>query len=334
MNMKRAVCALVTITTMALAGCGGGGGGSSPMSSNNINDTPTTPTTPTPPGNTGGGDSMPTTFAGLTSTTAENAQHAAAQVADAIPRFGSVTQSSNTVNNITQDQVTITTSYGAAQNTYSIRNGSTWSISTADGNPELIPTTNTSGFRGSELNKQVNGGTLWVDVYSDIEAPTSGASQPVTVMSGDDVEYTGSSLVLGRGQSTQGELNGQPGTFTCAQTGCSVSFRGGVPNQGRPIPVNTVNGITFVPSGSGTVDTDYLSGGIWLFVPNNPEDAEDYVFGAFADGSDPFTQSALPALIGPARYIGEATGIYSATENDATQIGVLRCQCNPGRQLR
>ncbi|MDE0144502.1 MAG: hypothetical protein OXL95_01385, partial [Nitrospira sp.] len=91
----------------------------------------------------------------------------------------------------------------------------------------------------------VNGGTLWVDVYSDIEAPTS-------------------------------------------ETG---------------------------------PDTDYLAGGIWLFVPNNPASADDFVFGAFGDGSDPFMQSALPALTGTARYIGEATGIYSATENNATQIG-------------
>ena len=320
MNMKRAVCTLVTITTMALAGCGGGGGGSSP----------TTPMTSTPPGN-----SMTTTFANLTSTPAMHARSAAAKVADAKPRFGSITQSSNTISNITQDQVAVTTAYGATQNTYSIQNGSTWSITTADGNPRTIGTTadNTGGFKGSELNKQVNGGTLWVDVYSDIEAPTSGTSQPVTVMSGNNVEYTGSSLVLGPGQSTRGELNGQPGTFTCAQTGCAVSFRGGFPNQGRPLPVNTVNGLTFVPSGSGTgtVDTDYLSGGIWLFVPNDPEDANDYVFGAFGDGSDPFTQSALPALIGPARYIGEATGIYSVTEDERYGNRVLRCQCNPGR---
>ncbi len=243
MNMKRIICTLVTIITMALAGCGGGGGGSSPMSNNNMNDMQT------PPGNTGGDDSMPTTIASLTSTTATNAQRAAAKVADARPSFGSITQSSNTIGNVTLDRVAVTTTYGATQNIYEIKNGqngSTWSISSADGNPRRIETTadDTGGFKGSELNKQVNGGRLWVDVYSDIE------------------------------------------------------------QQG---------------------DTDYLSGGIWLFVPNNPDDAESYVGGAFGDGNDPFTQSALPAVIGTADYIGEATGIYSATdsatENDATEIG-------------
>lgn len=268
---------------------------------------------------------MPTTtFANLNPTEATNAQRVASRVADARPRAGSITQSSNAINNITQDRVTVTAEYGAIRNTYSIQNGATWSIGTADGNPRSIPDT-TPPFKGSELNKQVNGGTLWVDVYSDIEAPQTGTgtSQPVTVMSGDNVEYTGSSFVLGRGQSTPGELNGQPGTFTCAQTGCSVSFSGGLPNQGSPLPVNSVNGITFVPSSgtTTTVDTDYLSGGVWLFVPTNAASADDYVFGAFVDGSDPFAQSALPALTGTARYVGAATGIYSEKENNVTEIG-------------
>ncbi|MDE0144501.1 MAG: hypothetical protein OXL95_01380, partial [Nitrospira sp.] len=161
-NMKRTVCILVTITTMALAGCGGGGGGGGTTNSM--------------------GGSMPdsqqpsdaTTFAELSTTAAMNARIAAAKVADARPRFGSITQSSNAINSITQDLITVTTEYGASQNTYSVQNGATWSISTANGNPQRIQTTadDTGGFKGSELNRQVNGGTLWVDVYSDIEAPT------------------------------------------------------------------------------------------------------------------------------------------------------------------
>ncbi len=326
MNLQRLICTLVTIAAMALAGCGGGSGGgamsSIPPAQQPPASTPTPPaSTPTPPASTGN-----TTFANLSSTAATNAQIAASKVANARPRFGSITQSSNAINNITQDRVTVTTEYGATRNTYSVRNGSTWSIGTADGNPRAM-TDAAPPFKGSELNKRVNNGTLWVDVYSDIKAPQTGTgtSQPVTVMSGDNVEYTGSRFVLGRGQSTPGELNGQPGTFMCAQTGCSVSFRGGLPNQGSPLPVNTASGITFVSSsgssGTATVDTDYLSGGIWLFVPDNPASLDDYVFGAFADGSDLFTQSALPALIGTARYVGAATGIYSAREPTSTEIG-------------
>ena len=322
MNMKHAVCILATITTMALAGCGGGGGGSSPMSNNNMNDMP---------GNTGGGNSMPATLADLPSTTATHAQSAAAKVADARPRFGSITQSSNTINNITQDQVTVTTAYGATQNTYSIQNGSTWSISTADGNTQMIATTtdNTGGFKGSELNKQVNGGTLWVDVYSDIEAPT-------TQQGSSTVGGVGS--IVSPGQSIRYEGDGDSFTFMVRQDGFGCF--GGSICAGQSVNINNFSArknsdgnweIVALPSGAMPVsggaqtstgpDTNYLSGGIWLFVPNDPEDAEDYVFGAFGDGSDPFTQSALPALIGTASYIGEATGIYSVTENDATEIG-------------
>ena len=223
----------------------------------------------------------------------------------------------------------MTAEYGATGNSYSVRNGSEWSISTANGNPVDI---SAQGFDGQELHKRTNGGTLYVDVYSDIEAPTTrqapgSGGQPVSVTTGDRVEYTGSSVVLGRGRSTSGELNGQPGTFTCAQTGCSVSFQGGLPNQGSPLPVSSVSGITFVPSGgTGTVstpDTDYLAGGVWLFVPDNATSADDFVFGAFGNGNDPFRQSNLVALQGNARYAGEATGVYSEKSDGATEIGYL-----------
>ena len=38
---------------------------------------------------------------------------------------------------------------------------------------------------------------------------------------------------------------------------------------------------------SGVDETDYLAGGIWVFVPEDGG-ADDYEFGAFADGVDPF----------------------------------------------
>ena len=65
-----------------------------------------------------------------------------------------------------------------------------------------------------------------------------------------------------------------------------------------------------------TSDTDYLAGGVWLFLPDNATSADDVVFGAFGDGSDPFRQSNLVALQGAARYIGLATGVYIDTSED------------------
>ena len=61
----------------------------------------------------------------------------------------------------------------------------------------------------------------------------------------------------------------------------------------------------------GENDTDYLAGGIWVFAPDTATSLADYEYGAFADGNDPFAQSALPALTGTATYEGAATGVYS-----------------------
>lgn len=190
----------------------------------------------------------PTEFAGLRPPTAGYAAIAASRVADARPRSsGSITQSSNVNNGITVDRVMVTAQHGANRNEYSIRNGSSWSISTSDGNLERSAAS--ARFDTQELNKRINGGTLYVGVYSDIEAPGS-----------------------------------------------------------REVP----------PSGTITLspDTDYLAGGIWLFVPDNATSADDVVFGAFGDGNDPFRQSNIVALSGTARYVGAVLGaITNLAEN-------------------
>ena len=64
---------------------------------------------------------------------------------------------------------------------------------------------------------------------------------------------------------------------------------------------------TRAPEGGGT---DWLAAGIWAFVPNS-EQADDYEFGAFADGVS-FPQASLQALIGDATYTGQAVGVYYA----------------------
>lgn len=314
-NMERTVCTLITIATITLAGCGGGGsGGGGPVTGMPDNSQPPA-------------SMNETEFANLTPTAAMNARIAAAKVADAQPAFGSITQSSNTINNITQDRVAVTTTYGASQNTYSVRNGSTWSISTADGNPQKIP--HVPGGKGSELHKEVNGGILWVDVYSDIDAPqtSAGGGTTQTVTANDRLSHSGNVAFrdfIARGG--RGSLNGVSGTFSCLSE-CSWDIDGEFdPNTNTSrATFKAASGITFTPDSSGgtqtDADTDYLSGGVWLFVPTDEESADEFVFGAFVDGSDRFMQNALPVLTGTARYIGEATGIYSETENDATQIG-------------
>ena len=61
----------------------------------------------------------------------------------------------------------------------------------------------------------------------------------------------------------------------------------------------------------GSNDTDYLAGGIWVYAPDDTSSLEDYEYGAFVDGNDPFTQGNLAGLTGTATYSGPATGVYA-----------------------
>ena len=70
------------------------------------------------------------------------------------------------------------------------------------------------------------------------------------------------------------------------------------------------------PQQGGGPDTDYLVGGLWLFVPGDASSVADYAFGAFADGSDPFRQNNLTALEGTARYEGNAIGVATDTTDE------------------
>ena len=309
------VFAIAASVATALSGCGGGGS-----------------TRP----QAGGGSMVPpsagtgTEFADLNPTNAGYAATAAGRVADTQPRSGSVTQSSNSINGVTADRVTVTAEYGATRNSYSVRNGSSWTIGTSDGNPQSIPGT-TAPFKGSELIKSVNGGTLYVDVYSDIEAnttrqvPTSGGT-PVRL---EDIPL--GSTVGGMTQAEwnarmgSGTLNGVAGTFSCDRAG-----GGRCPSFGGTAFDPSGTDWIFTPHGSTrtetTPDTDYLAGGVWLFVPDGATSADDIVLGAFADGSNPFRQSNLMALQGTARYDGKAAGIYSQKLNsgsEPTEIGYL-----------
>ena len=146
--------AVAASVAIFLAGCGGGGSsGTSPMTGGM-----------TPP--TAGSE---TDFAGLSPTNAGYAATAASRAADARPSSGSITQSSNVNDGITVDRVSVTAQHGTNRNSYSIRNGSSWSISTSDGNPITLDASDP--WDGQELYKRTNGGTLYVDVLSDIEAP-------------------------------------------------------------------------------------------------------------------------------------------------------------------
>ena len=66
----------------------------------------------------------------------------------------------------------------------------------------------------------------------------------------------------------------------------------------------------------GSGDTDYLAGGIWVYAPDNASSLDDYEYGAFVDGSDPFVQNNLAGVTGTATYSAQdgATGVYADAE--------------------
>ena len=63
-------------------------------------------------------------------------------------------------------------------------------------------------------------------------------------------------------------------------------------------------------------DTDFLAGGIWVYVPDNATNVDDFTFGAFVHGEDPYTQDNLIGLTDVYTYTGDATGVYSVLADE------------------
>ena len=134
-----------------------------------------------------------------------------------------------------------------------------------------------------------------------------------TVVEVGDEVTSDSSIVLG----SRGTLNGVPGRFDCSGSSCTLNQ-----SNGRVTGVENIRFTPDDPTAATTTatysdDPDYLVGGIWVYAPDGASGPEDYEFGAFVDGNDPFTAANLGALTGTASYAGEATGVYT----DATEDG-------------
>lgn len=68
------------------------------------------------------------------------------------------------------------------------------------------------------------------------------------------------------------------------------------------------------PEALAAGNTDWMAAGIWGFIPDS-RNTNDFEFGAFADGGDPFEQGDLQALTGNASYRGEAYGVYYSSSD-------------------
>ena len=296
---------------LSFSGCGGSGGGAA-----------------------GGGQPF-----GPDSNVLRNADSAAAAAAAGnAPNSGSVTQSSNgngdQTNPTTTDVATATVGVDASTGELQ------WEWERVSGTSTVL----VSGESASNIESiglEEDGGRLWVDVYTDFArvtftSPTqmvpggSSGGSPVLVTVGGSLRTTGGfispNLTLRAGGSLgdiPGIYNGEIGHFECAAN-CVLT-------TSNNVATSEIRNIMFIPASSTTVttpdaaatttttypdDPDYLVGGIWVYAPDGASGPEDYEFGAFADGNDPFTAANLADLTGTASYAGGATGVYTDSTTD------------------
>ena len=87
---------------------------------------------------------------------------------------------------------------------------------------------------------------------------------------------------------------------------------------------------------SDYADTDYLAGGVWLYVPGTVDPCDGgphcnvHQAGAFANGNDPFDGQAMDTLAGSATYEGKAVGVYSGSGRVAYFEGKARLTADFG----
>ncbi len=84
----------------------------------------------------------------------------------------------------------------------------------------------------------------------------------------------------------------------------------------KPVTLNTVPGTLHVEAYTdynGAGDSDYLAGGIWLFVRGDTNQVESA--GAFVGGNAGYAQANIAALTGSAEYNGDALGVYAGSDD-------------------
>ncbi len=243
--LSAAACAIV------LSGCGGGGGGSSPAKE----------------------------IADLAEGGRLQIMKAAGN--DPAPS-GSVMQSSNATDGVTKDSIGVMAKHENGQVTFAVDydDGS-------GGDPEITmgtaddlrarfsgdviceqcdakPFSGNARWNGAELRKSYGDGTLWVDVYTDIEKPTT-----ETVTTGGDAPQTG--------DGTRDVPTGTRISFT--------QFIGGRVDIDRPGGFSTLGTLdgamgTFTCPSSCVVSNHIVAGGSWTFTPTRPPGALDVLSNA------------------------------------------------------
>ena len=225
--------------------------------------------------------------------------------AAAVPQHGSVTQSSkdNYTFSVNVEREGNQLNYGTSE----VRDGGAPSPRASD---EFVKTDHLKGdndrFSRTTLIRSSDEGTHYIDVFTDYELPAAVSVSSTTFSSGDTVptfeSLTGDFPAHSDDSFT---LNGVGGVLDCPN-GCSLDK--GVVTKGEYI---------FTPNPAPiTDDTDYLVGGIWLWV--DAAEKEDTRISVSASGSDPFGDEngmGIAAVTGTATYSGGARGLITEKED-------------------
>lgn len=304
-----------------LVACGGGGGGgsSSPKVSSNLSTLP-----------------MEITEEGGKSLT---------KAAGAKPIAGSVLQASNTdPNNVTVGSVSYlspsrignkiaikgTVTAGSDRfefNTGALKEDGTREQPTSGLRVTRSSVDKTTGIGSIEVEARAasggEDGTLWVDFY---------VFQGDAVANADSTPEESYSGVFGVGDYIGDRVPG--GTFRAGGNmklgdvhctgGCGIS--NGYVTEGEFRVKNASSSATqqTIPATVNyTQQSDWLAGGVWLWMKDNPASIDDYSFGAFTDISDSlkFGEYLIGGLEGEATYTGASTGIYSSKDGAGFHLG-------------
>ena len=165
--------------------------------------------------------------------------------------------------------------------------------------------------------------------------PTGGASDvanspadwaDVTFDSMDDVPVDGErDLTTDEMGGVPGSYMGVKGVFRCVDgqtSGAGFGICRINQHTDGEFGVSEGDSVVFVPY-MYTEDTDWLSAGVWLTIPDDEEDG-DYAIGAFVFGNDPYKpadEAAANSITGTATYAGEAFGRYAEVDGDNAETG-------------
>jgi hypothetical protein len=198
-----------------------------------------------------------------------------------------------------------------------VQNGNEWEVDSAASDTDTLyeGQETDSDWNFAELYKKLPDGRLWVDVYSDIDKPTTtGCGIGDTVSAGETCRYEGG----GNDFTFTVADDGQRGCVgsTCSDNTVTLSNNFVASNNDGVWTINSLPRGAMPVGGTQVSDTDFLAGGIWVYVPDDATSVDDFTFGAFVHGEDPYDQSNLTALTGEYTYTGDATGVYSVLADE------------------